>query len=58
MLLTIINIVDVKSGARFQNVFTYAKLGAILGVIYWDYFSKVAQLRTFLPFSRINRPNR
>lgn len=31
--LTIINIIDVKSGARFQNLFTFTKLGAIFGII-------------------------
>ena len=33
VLLTIINIVDVKSGARFQNFFTLSKLFAIFGII-------------------------
>ena len=33
VLLTIINILDVKSGARFQNLFTISKLGAIFGII-------------------------
>ena len=33
ILLTIINILDVKSGARFQNLFTITKLGAIFGII-------------------------
>ena len=33
VLLTIINIVDVKSGAWFQNLFTLSKLGAIFGII-------------------------
>ena len=33
VLLSIINIVDVKSGARFQNLFTLLKIGAIMGVI-------------------------
>ena len=33
VFLTIINIVDVKSGARFQNFFTLSKLGAIFGII-------------------------
>ena len=33
ILLTIINILDVKSGARAQNVFTLLKIGAILGII-------------------------
>ena len=34
ILLTIINILDVKSGARAQNVFTLLKIGAILGIIF------------------------
>ena len=33
ILLTIINIMDVKSGARFQNFFTLSKLFAIFGII-------------------------
>ena len=33
ILLTIINILDVKSGARVQNIFTLLKIGAILGII-------------------------
>ena len=33
VLLTIVNILDVKSGARFQNLFTISKLGAIFGII-------------------------
>jgi len=33
VFLTIINIVDVKSGARFQNLFTLSKLSAIFGII-------------------------
>ena len=33
VLLTIINIVDVKSGSWFQNLFTLSKLGAIFGII-------------------------
>ena len=33
ILLTIINILDVKSGARFQNLFTISKLGAIFVII-------------------------
>lgn len=34
LILTIINIVDVKSGARFQNLFTYTKISAISIVIF------------------------
>jgi len=33
LILTIINIIDVKSGARFQNLFTYTKISAISIVI-------------------------
>ena len=33
VILTIINIIDVKSGARFQNLFTYTKIFAISIVI-------------------------
>ena len=33
IVLTIINIIDVKSGARFQNLFTYTKIFAISIVI-------------------------
>ncbi len=33
IILTIINIIDVKSGARFQNLFTLTKLAAIFGII-------------------------
>ena len=33
IFLTIINIIDVKSGARAQNIFTLLKIGAILGII-------------------------
>ena len=33
IFLTIINILDVKSGARAQNIFTLLKIGAIFGII-------------------------
>ena len=33
IILTIINIIDVKSGAQFQNLFTLTKLAAIFGII-------------------------
>ena len=33
IILTTLNILDVKSGARFQNLFTLLKIGAILGII-------------------------
>ena len=49
ILLTIINIVDVKSGARFQNVFTFAKLGAILGVILLGLFLEGGSAQNFSP---------
>ncbi|MBT3947186.1 MAG: amino acid permease [Candidatus Marinimicrobia bacterium] len=49
ILLTIINIVDVKSGARFQNVFTFAKIGAILGVILLGLFLEGGSTQNFSP---------
>ena len=49
ILLTIINIVDVKSGARFQNVFTFAKLGTILGVILLGLFLEGGSTQNFSP---------
>ena len=49
ILLTIINIVDVKSGARFQNIFTFAKLGAILGVILLGLFLEGSSTQNFSP---------
>jgi APA family basic amino acid/polyamine antiporter len=49
ILLTIINIVDVKSGARFQNVFTFAKLGAILGIILLALFLEGGSVQNFSP---------
>ena len=49
ILLTIINIVDVKSGARFQNIFTFAKLGAILGVILLGLFLEGGSTQNFSP---------
>ena len=49
ILLTIINIVDVKSGARFQNVFSFAKLGAILGVILLGLFLEGGSTQNFSP---------
>ena len=33
ILLTVINVLDVKSGARAQNIFTILKISAILGII-------------------------
>ncbi len=33
LLLTVLNIVDVKSGARAQNIFTFLKIGAIMAII-------------------------
>ena len=49
ILLTIINIVDVKSGARFQNIFTFAKIGAILGVILLGLFLEGGSTQNFSP---------
>ena len=49
ILLTIINIVDVKFGARFQNIFTFTKLGAILGVILLGLFLEGGSTQNFSP---------
>jgi len=52
ILLTVINIVDVKSGARFQNLFTFTKLGAIFGIILFGLFMEggnTANLQPIFP---------
>lgn len=49
VLLTILNILDVKSGARFQNMFTFAKLGAIFGVIALGLFMKGGNTANLVP---------
>jgi len=50
MLLTILNIVDVKSGARAQNVFTFLKIGAILGIIALGMFMEGGSSTNIRPF--------
>lgn len=49
VLLTIINVIDVKSGARFQNILTLAKIGAIFGVIILGLFSSNGSSANFAP---------
>ncbi len=49
ILLTIINIIDVKSGARFQNIFTMAKIAAIIGVIILGITMEGGTLNNFSP---------
>ena len=50
VLLTIINILDVKSGARFQNVFTISKLGAIFGIIILGLVMEGGSNQNLIPF--------
>ena len=47
--LTIINIVDVKSGAKFQNLFTYAKITAIGIIIFLGLFLGDGSSSNFIP---------
>jgi APA family basic amino acid/polyamine antiporter len=54
MLLTILNIVDVKSGARAQNVFTFLKIGAILGIIALGMFMEGGSSTNIRPFFLAN----
>ena len=49
-LLTIINILDVKSGARFQNLFTISKLGAIFGFIILGLVMEGGSNQNLIPF--------
>ena len=49
ILLTILNIIDVKSGARFQNVFTMAKLAAIIGIIILGITMEGGSINNFSP---------
>ena len=51
ILLTTINIVDVKSGARFQNFFTIAKLTAIISVIILGLTMEGGSTDNLLPFT-------
>ena len=50
IILTIINIVDVKSGARFQNWFTLAKIGSIAMVIILGLFLDGGSTKNLSPF--------
>ena len=50
VLLTIINILDVKSGARFQNLFTISKLGAIFGIIILGLVMEGGSNQNLIPF--------
>ena len=50
ILLTTINIVDVKSGARFQNGFTFAKIGSITCVIVLGLLLKGGSTQNLSPF--------
>ena len=50
ILLTTINIVDVKSGARFQNGFTFAKIGSITCVILLGLLLKGGSTQNLSPF--------
>ena len=49
VILTIINIIDVKSGARFQNLFTYTKISAISIVILLGLTLNGGSLNNFYP---------
>ena len=49
ILLTILNIIDVKSGARFQNIFTMAKLAAIIGIIILGITMEGGSINNFSP---------
>jgi len=50
IFLTIINILDVKSGARAQNIFTLLKIGAILGIIALGVFMDGGSSENIQPF--------
>ena len=50
VLLTIINILDVKSGARFQNLFTISKLAAIFGIIILGLVMEGGSNQNLIPF--------
>ena len=49
VILTIINIIDVKSGARFQNLFTYTKISAISIIILLGLTLNGGSLNNFYP---------
>lgn len=50
ILLTILNIIDVKAGARAQNVFTLSKIGAILGIIILGLIMEGGSTENMQPF--------
>ena len=49
VLLTIMNIIDVKSSARFQNVVTVGKVSAILGIIVLGFTLDGGSIENFSP---------
>ncbi|MDP6032602.1 MAG: amino acid permease [Candidatus Marinimicrobia bacterium] len=49
VLLTIMNIIDVKSSARFQNVVTIGKVSAILGIIVLGFTMDGGSTENFSP---------
>ncbi len=50
ILLTILNIIDVKAGARAQNVFTLSKIGAIMGIIILGLVMDGGSIENIQPF--------
>lgn len=50
VLLTWVNALGVKRGARFQNIFTLAGVGIILAFIFWGFSSANAHSANFTPF--------
>jgi APA family basic amino acid/polyamine antiporter len=50
IILTIINVIDVKSGARFQNWFTFTKIASIIIVILLGLFLDGGSTQNLSPF--------
>jgi len=50
VILTIINVIDVKSGARFQNWFTFTKIASIIIVILLGLFLDGGSTQNLSPF--------
>ncbi|GIS56610.1 MAG: hypothetical protein CM1200mP1_05480 [Candidatus Neomarinimicrobiota bacterium] len=50
IILTIINVIDVKSGARFQNWFTFTKIASISIVILLGFFLDGGSTQNLSPF--------
>ena len=50
IILTIINVIDVKSGARFQNWFTFRKIASISIVILLGFFLDGGSTQNLSPF--------